>query len=423
MGLASLAVLAGCPSGDREQFAYVNTVAEGGANDQALVIDVDKDSDTFGKIVKAIDLGSKNNEPHHAGINVSRTAVYMMGLFLPGRVWKLDIAADPASPTLKTVVNDASMEVQANNPDEFVALADGRYMISFMGSAAATAPGAIAIFGADDKMVKKFEPTGTATSTFNPHGFDVRTDVKRMANGSFILPADAAGLDGTGIGDTFRGALTVWEFDAVANTASIKNTYDLSGGNPMKTGIMDVKMIPNDAKGRCFATNMLAGELWVATTVEPFEAKAVVTGLVFPQLLQVTADGKTLFLSTFEDNKVHKYDITNPDAPVETGVVTGPEGTLVGKGAHSIRLSTDEERLYVSSYFVKLKDDTASIPGNDQTNTADFSGARMFWAINTKDMSVIPELTIDMAGASLSLADGSMLSGGPFGPHGIVLDQ
>ena len=113
------------PVYDGENYLYLNTAAEGGANDQALIVDANPGSATYGKIIKSIDYGSKHNEPHHAGISHDKKSIYMMGLFPPGRVWKLDIAADPKNPTLSHLVEDAATEIGANDPDEIVTMDDG----------------------------------------------------------------------------------------------------------------------------------------------------------------------------------------------------------------------------------------------------------------------------------------------------------
>jgi selenium-binding protein 1 len=422
--LAAL-VLGACGGYEGENHLYLNLAAEGGGNDAALVIDVNQDSANYGKIIKHIDFGSKGNEPHHTGISPDRKTVYYMGLFPPGRIWKTDITV-PESPTLGAVVNDAAADVGANDPDEFVGLPDGRFLVSFMGSAAATAPGAIGLFNADGTKSALFENTSDQAMAFNPHGFDVRTDIGRMANGNFIMPADAAGLDGTPLGDSFRAGLVVWDLNLDAKTANVIHTYDLSMGRPaaMSSGIMDVKMLKGDAKGRVFATNMLAGEVWLASTVEPFEASAVITGLQTPQLMQLTKDGKTLFVSTYADDKIHKYDVTDPAHPVSLGDVQGPE-PMVGSptGAHYLKMSTDETRIYCTSYFVNLKDDTAGVMGNDAANTVEFAGTRHLWAVDTEKMTKLEGFDIDFSSTSFTLADGTAISGGPFGPHGVELDQ
>src|SRR5262245_49433079 len=128
MALATLLVSA-CGGYDGEKYLYLNLAAEGGGNDAALVIDTDPDSANFSKVIKHIDFGSKGNEPHHTGISADRKTVYYMGLFPPGRIWKTDIS-DPAAPALGTVTANSADDVGANDPDEFVGLADGRFLVS-----------------------------------------------------------------------------------------------------------------------------------------------------------------------------------------------------------------------------------------------------------------------------------------------------
>jgi len=77
----------------------------------------------------------------------------------------------------------------------------------------------------------------------------------------------------------------------------------------------------------------------------------------------------------------------------------------------------------VTSYFVNLKDDTAAIQGNDAANTVDFSGWRHLWAVDTEKMTRVEGFDIDFTGTSFTLADGTAITGGPFGPHGVELDK
>jgi selenium-binding protein 1 len=440
VGLAIPLALAGCggSSGSSENYLYVNVVAEGGANDQIAIIDARSGSATFGKILRLIDLGSKYNEPHHTGRSPDGKTGYFMGLFLPGRIWSLDLTMPVTSPDLKpvTLVDDSAKKVGYNNPDEFVGLPDGRFMVSFMGSAAATAPGAIVMFdGPAGNMMAKFEVSKTDTSSlaYNPHGFDYRSDIGRIANGNFMMPADAAGLLGKAPGSTFRSGLTVWNFSSTMNTASVLKTVNLNPNNmAMHDGIMDVKMIPNDPMGRVFATNMRGGEIWLVSTMDPFTATTVVTGLMYPQLIQMTKDGKTMYVTTYIDNTLHKYDISDPTHPKELGNVVGPQPpSLSGtpSGAHYCKLSTDEQRIYVTSYFVTLSDDVqylinnGTLPKGTVDMGVDFHGNRQLWGATTTDMKLLPNFDVDFSGTSIQTADGTMLSGGAFGGHGIILDK
>src|SRR3954468_23513188 len=65
-----------------EKYLYVFCVdADARDNDFVAVIDVNPDSDTYGKLTYALDLGSRGNETHHWGYTDDRTRIWAGGLF------------------------------------------------------------------------------------------------------------------------------------------------------------------------------------------------------------------------------------------------------------------------------------------------------------------------------------------------------
>ena len=84
-----------------EKYLYVFCVdADAKDNDFLAVIDVDRESKTYGTIIYQLDLGSKGNETHHFGFTDDRTHIWGCSLFSatasssstspttrPGRSW------------------------------------------------------------------------------------------------------------------------------------------------------------------------------------------------------------------------------------------------------------------------------------------------------------------------------------------------
>src|SRR5262245_66140564 len=65
-----------------EKYLYVYCVdADAKDNDFLAVVDVDKDSKTFSKIIYQLDLGSKGNETHHFGYTDDRSHIWGLTLF------------------------------------------------------------------------------------------------------------------------------------------------------------------------------------------------------------------------------------------------------------------------------------------------------------------------------------------------------
>src|SRR2546426_3674329 len=75
-----------------EKYLYVYCVdADAKDNDFLAVIDVDKDSKSFSKIIYQLDLGSKGNETHHFGYTDDRTHIWGLTLF-SNRMFLIDVA-------------------------------------------------------------------------------------------------------------------------------------------------------------------------------------------------------------------------------------------------------------------------------------------------------------------------------------------
>src|SRR5262249_20223526 len=93
-----------------EKYLYVYCVDAGAKdNDFFLVVDVDKQSKTYSKIIHQLDLGSSGNETHHFGFTDDRTHIWGLTLF-SNRVFLIDVATDPAKPRLKKVLENFGAE-------------------------------------------------------------------------------------------------------------------------------------------------------------------------------------------------------------------------------------------------------------------------------------------------------------------------
>src|SRR5439155_7408286 len=114
-----------------EKVLYVFCVdADAKDNDFLLTIDVNIESDSYGKILHQLDLGSSGNETHHFGYTDDRTHIWGCSLF-SNRVFLIDVATDPAKPKLVKVI-DSAKESGLTGPHSPYAL-PGRMLLSFLG--------------------------------------------------------------------------------------------------------------------------------------------------------------------------------------------------------------------------------------------------------------------------------------------------
>src|SRR5207248_8106563 len=100
------------------------------ANDFLHTIDVNLESESYGKILNQLDLGSSGNETHHFGYTDDRTHIWGCSLF-SNRVFVINVADDPAKPKLVKVL-DSSEKSGLTGPHSPYAL-PGRILLSFLG--------------------------------------------------------------------------------------------------------------------------------------------------------------------------------------------------------------------------------------------------------------------------------------------------
>src|SRR5262245_41369637 len=168
-----------------EKVLYVFCVdADGKDNDFLLTIDVSLESDTYGKILHQLDLGSSGNETHHFGYTDDRTHIWGCSLF-SNRVFVINVAEDAAKPKLVKVL-DSSEKSGLTGPHSPYAL-PGRMLLSFLGGKEGGLPAGLAEFRNDGTFIRTLPlPQGA------PYGYDVaiKPGLNRMATSSFTPPSN-----------------------------------------------------------------------------------------------------------------------------------------------------------------------------------------------------------------------------------------
>jgi selenium-binding protein 1 len=122
---------------------------------------------------------------------------------------------------------------------------------------------------------------------------------------------------------------------------------------------MDVKMIPGDPQGRAFTAGMFDGLVYLVdpiggTAEVVFDCESIVPHVEVPvrggmtQLLAITSTGDRLLFGSFQAGQVGMLDISNPELPVQSGIVS----LGMDAGPHSLVLTDDDQRLVVADYFL-----------------------------------------------------------------------
>ncbi|HWW88325.1 MAG TPA: selenium-binding protein SBP56-related protein [Vicinamibacterales bacterium] len=374
------------------------------AADFLAVVDFDRDSRTYGKVLDTVPLigaGAVGNEPHHVGLSRDGRTLALGGLLsvLRGQdqVFFFDVG-DPRNPTF----------IRSNNPpgasitDEFAPLSNGGFLVTFMGGSNGAAPGRVVEYNDATGFVQSW-PTMAPDDGFNPHGISIDEAHNLMVTSDFICPLRTLHVHGGDVAQV-RGSVRVWDFAQRAITRTIVV------GNPANpAGTMEVQLIPHDRRLRAFTAGMVDGKLYLvdtqegtATAVFDFDVFSASGVPAMPQLLRMNREGTRLFVTLNGSGEVVMFDIEQPGRPKPLSLVS----LGADSGPHYLRLTEDERRLVVTDYF--LVEDLApggivNVEGDHKIHVINVSGDHL-------------ELDRDF-----DLDFNRDISTGPARPHGVIM--
>lgn len=393
--LAAAIILVAARVGSSEKYLFVWTGDQARkAPDFVAVVDFDETSKTYGKVIASVPLpgpGASNNEPHHVGLSADGKTLALGGLLSVLQGQKEIFFFDVSDPKAPRFISSADPPLSSIT-DEFQALPGGGFLVTMMGGSQGHAPGRIAEFDKDLRLVAE-HPTEPPQDGFNPHGISVRPELNLMVTSDFICPSST--LAATPGDLELRGSVRVWDLRA----RKILRTVPIPGAG----GTIDVRLIPGDRAGRAYTAGMVSDQLYLVdtsagTAKSVFDFAAIAKG-GWPQLMRTSKDGRRLFVTMNQAGKVVMFDTTDPEAPKVLRVVD------LGKdsGPHYLALTADEKRLVVTDYF--LNEDAAGkvhAEGDHRVHVL---------KVATNDLAPDPRFQLDMNSAAPT---------GPARPHGVA---
>jgi len=341
--------------GNPERTLYVWAGDQDRASPDFLaVIDFDEDSPRYGKVISTVPVpgpGGSGNEPHHCHLSADKNVLACGGLLALLRsqnsIFFFDVS-DARRPKFMF----STTGTLSNITDDFLPLKEGGFLVTQMGSHTGGTPGRVAEFDKNLRLVGEW-PAQPPEHDFNPHGISARPDLNLMVTSDFMMPASSLNIVP---GDPLlRGIIRVWDF----HTRSIVRTIEI----PSAVGTMDVKLIPKDPRGRAYTTGMFDGLVYLVDTLNGtsqivFDCEDIVPHVDVPvrggmtQLLAMPRSGDRLIFASFQAGQVGMLDVTDPEHPVQTGIVNFG----IDAGPHMIALTDDDKRLVVSDYFLNEDD-------------------------------------------------------------------
>ncbi len=324
------------------------------APDFLAVIDFDEHSPHYGKVIRTVTIpapGSAGNEPHHCHLSADKNILACGGLLALLRGQNSIFFFDVSQPRDPKFMFSTSGTL-SNITDDFLPLDAGGFLVTQMGSHTGGVPGRVAEFDRDLRLIGEW-PENPPEHDFNPHGISARPELNLMVTADFMMPDSSLNVVP---GDPLlRGSIRVWDFQ--------KRTIVRTVVLPTAMGTMDVKLIPNDPQGRAFTAGMFDGFVYLVDTrngtakavfdcetIEPHVDVPVRGGMT--QLLAMPRSGDRLIFGLFQAGQVGMLDVSDPEHPVQTGIVN----LGLNAGPHMIALTDDEKRLVVSDYFLNEDD-------------------------------------------------------------------
>jgi 56kDa selenium binding protein (SBP56) len=325
------------------------------APDFLVVIDFDRHSRDYGRIIRTVPIpppGNIGNEAHHCNTSADRRILACGGLLslLKGQnsIFFFDIS-HPRNPRFLF----STQAPHSSITDDFLALPDGGFLVTNMGSASGGAGGRVVEYDRHLNLVGEYPATDPADGGLNPHGIDADFRRNLLVTSDFVNPVTTLNVWTGPI--ELRSSVRFWNL----RERRITQTVQL----PDNAGTMDVKLIPGDRHGRAVTANMFTGLVYTVdpTTgryVQSFDCESIVPHIEVPvaggmvQLLAMPRSGRRMIFASFQAGQIGMLDITNPNKFRQVSVVS----LGVDAGPHLIRLTPDDKRLVVTDYFLNEDD-------------------------------------------------------------------
>ncbi|KAH6674223.1 hypothetical protein B0J14DRAFT_589553 [Halenospora varia] len=315
------------------------------------------DDDTFGEFIWLTDVPSSGNSPHHLGSSLDGKTLVGGGLLsllkTQDTAYYFDVS-NPYRPTFKK----SNRAILAAITDEIRAKPDGGFLITYMGSAAGTAPGRLIETNANFDIIGQWPEdlagqVNILADQFSPHGLSVDFEKNIILTSDFVVPLSVLKPS---LGTIKANTLRLWNL----STKTIISTITIPNGG----GIQDVKFIPGNPESAALATAVHLGQVWiiypfrydssgkqgVAELLYDLGPKARDTIAIYSDLTQ---DGKYAYFTLTTANHIAALDISDLN---NVRRLDDPDSTQPTIGPHYIKVTPDQKHIVVTDYFLQLGD-------------------------------------------------------------------
>lgn len=319
----------------QEKFLYVYCVdADAKDNDFVAVVDVKPESDSYGKIVHQLDLGSGGNETHHFGFTDDRTHIWACSLF-SSKIFLIDVASNPAKPKLVKIIENDTPFAGPHSPYAL----PGRMLISYLSAKDGGLPAGLAEFTNDGKHIRNLSLPEDA-----PYMYDVaiKPELNRMVTSSFTnmnnYKKPMAKMDFKAFGND----LLVWDFRQRKVIAKLK-----TGGAPLECR-WSLKDKANFGFTNCAFDNSIW--VWEGDDKGEYSTRKLCDTGKLPVDLRQSPDDRYLYVSCFASNDIQQWDVSDLKKPrLKSTIVPGVQPNMM-------HVTYDGKRMYITNSLLSTLD-------------------------------------------------------------------
>jgi selenium-binding protein 1 len=332
---------------EQEDFVHVWTLGVDGlgdGSDKLVTIDANPASKAYGKVTHTLSVGGRG-EAHHMGFTDDRKFLWAVarqqGLCFRRR--HRSVAAQAGS----TITDCRRRRIVG--PHTFYAL-PGRMLIGNLSNTADKGGvTGMALYNNKGALVSRHDMPTTSIGGVKGDGYGYDIAINPAKN--VILTSSFAGWQNymRELGDLMKDSEAMKHFGStmvVWNLKSMQPTQVLSvPGAPLE---IRWSLVPG--QNWAITATALTSKLWLVKQNEggTWAAKEVGTigdpaKIPLPVDISITADGKGLWVNTFNDGTTHYFDLTNPEHPKDV------YQKRIGSQVNMISQSWDGKRVYTTS--------------------------------------------------------------------------
>ncbi len=358
----------------QEDYVYVWTLGQEGIGDEQdklVTIDVNPNSDKYGKVVDSVSVGGRN-EAHHSGLTDDRHYLWAASLDT-SKIFVFDVHSDPAKPKLHKVITDFVAKSQGVvGPHTTYALPGRMIITGLSNNKDHGGRTALVEYTNEGEYVSTYwMPTddnlngATKSGQFaDGYGYDIRALPRRnvMVTSSFTgwnnymmnlgkMMADPEAMK------RFGNTVVVWNL----HTRKPKKVLDVPGAP------LEIRCAWGPQHNYCFTTTALTSKIWLIYEDEngEWQGKEVAdigdaSKIPLPVDISISADDNLLWVNTWNDGMSRVFDVSDPHAPKE--IYT----QRIGDQVNMLSQSWDGKRVYFTSSLLNNWDKREGKPGDVQ---------------------------------------------------------